>query len=392
MDKRECRARRRRNSGGLAIAAGLGLAFGSASHAWGQDTSSWFGGSVTGQAFAVGIQGAGGMALPDGWSWGSATTLSAGLGVKGQRTRAEASFDAAALRGASAAAALATATVPASGLFAAGRAEGALSLRLRTLWAKIDFDWANLEIGRQVVNFGRGALWSPEDIFASIDLSGATPDRLGGDAIRIGLPLGATSGLSLVASPTTDPAKGRYATRIAGEIFGVDSGALGAWDGGAGRAYAAADCKFDLGASFYAEGLWSVDPNSSDPASSSWARLVGGFDWSLGDFVFGAEYYYNGGGSTAVTDVDAQFPGRHYLFATGLWSFSDFGRLSLAATGDLVGLADSGGPWRLTAGLSLDASQNATLGATVDVLRGNFAAESSSGWTSTLAAILTVKF
>ena len=75
MERRECRARRRRESGDMAIAAGLGLAFGSAPQAWGQDTSSWFGGSVTGQTFAVGLQGAGagGMALPDGWSWGSAT-------------------------------------------------------------------------------------------------------------------------------------------------------------------------------------------------------------------------------------------------------------------------------------------------------------------------------
>jgi len=387
-------AERRRGVAGLAILAALGFALCSVPAVSGQDTSSWFGGSVTGQAFAIGLRdaSAGGISLPDGWSWGSATTLSAGLGIKGQRTRAEASFDAAALTGAAAATVLATATSPVSGLVAAGTSEGALSLRLRTLWAKIDLDWASLQIGRQVVNYGRGALWSPEDIFASIDLSGATPDRLGSDAIRLSLPLGVTSGLSVVASPATDPAKGRYATRLFGELFGVDSGALGAWDGEAGRIYAAADCKFDLGASFYAEGLWSVDPASAEALAGSWTRIVGGLDWSAGDFVFAAEYYFNGGGATAITDVDAQFPDRQYLYATGLWSFSDFGRLSLSATADLAGMAEGGGPWRLTAGASLDASQNATLGATADVVSGDFVSKTSSGWTTSLAAFLTVKF
>ncbi len=379
---------------GLRAGMGVGLVFVLAAAAWGQDTSSWFGGSITGQAYALGAQPGGSGSLPPqgGWSWGSATTMSAGLGVKGQRTRAEASFDGAALTGAGGAAALAAAAMPGSGLLVAGTAENALSFRLRTLWAKLDLDWATVQIGRQVVNYGRGALWSPEDIFASIDLSGATPDRLGSDAIRVGLPLGVTSGLDIVASPATDPGKGRYATRISGQIAGVDSGALGAWDGGAGRMYAAADCKFDLGPSFYAEGLWSIDPASAEALAGSWARMVGGLDWSVGDFIFAAEYYWNGGGAAAITDVDPGFPGRQYLYATALWSFSDFGALSLAATGDLEGLGASGGPLRITVGANLDASQNATIGTTADLVHGNFASRSSEGWTVNLGAFLKVKF
>ncbi|HUX39201.1 MAG TPA: hypothetical protein VMV44_14975 [Rectinemataceae bacterium] len=377
-----------RRGTGLLVALCLAAAAGA------QETSSWFGGSLRAQESAVGLSGAsaGGLALPDGWSWASATSLSAGLGVKGQRTGAEASFDLAALTGASAAAVIATAAQPGSDLLAWGSGENAVSLRLRTLWAKLDLDWAALQLGRQVVNYGRGALWSPEDIFARLDLSGATPDRLGADALRLKIPLGDLSGLDLVAAPTADPGNGRYATRLSGELLGLDSGILGAWDGASRRALAAADCKFDLGPSFYAEALFSVDPASVDPFGTSWARAVAGLDWSVGDFVLAAEYYWNGGGSAEVTSIDPSFPARQYLFATGLWSISDFTSLSLSATSGSTGLLSPEAPWRLTSVFSLDVSQNASLGASLDLLRGNFASMSGAGWTTSLGATLAVKF
>ena len=378
----------RRSGLGLLVALFLGAAAGA------QETSSWFGGTLTAQEGAVGLSGSGGgaLSLPENWSWASATALSAGLGVKGQRTRAEASFDLAALTGASAAAAIATAAQPGSGLLAWGGGENAVSLRLRTLWAKLDLDWASLQLGRQVLNYGRGALWSPEDIFARLDLSGATPDRLGSDALRLKVPLGELSGLDLVAAPSTEPAKGRYATRLSGSLLGLDSGLLGAWDGASGRILAAADCKFDLGPSFYAEALYSVDPSSPDPLGGSWARAVAGLDWSVGDFVLAAEYYWNGGGSSTVASIDPSFPARQYLFATGLWSISDFTRLSLSATSGSADLLSATAPWRLTTVLSLDVSQNAGLGASLDLIRGNFATMSGEGWTASLGASLAVKF
>jgi len=355
------------------------------------DTSSWFDGTVTGEGYGVVSQGFAPLA-PDGWSWGSTTTLSAGLGVKGQRTSAEASFDGAALTGSQAAAAFVTAAQAGSGLIVEGTSEDAISFRLRTLWAKIDYDWASLEFGRQVVNYGRGALWSPADIFAFLDLSGATPDRLGTDAIRLKVPLGAVSGLDIVAEPTTDPVDGRYSARVFDEVLGVDSGLLGAWDGGAKRILAAGDCKFDFGPSYYLEALWSVDPSAPDPLGSSWTRAVAGLDWSTGDFLFAGEYYWNGAGAAAVTDIDYSFPSRQYIFATVVWDYSDFGFLSLAETLDAEGLLPRGAPWRTTAIFSLDASQNATIEASLDAIRGDFVTMSGDGWTATLGASLVVKF
>ena len=82
-----------------------------------------------------------------------------------------------------------------------------------------------------MVNYGRGALWSPTDIFTELDLTGLSPVRLGTDAARVTVPLGNTSGLDIVAAPTLAPADGRYALRLGGLVGDVDGGR----DGGAGR-------------------------------------------------------------------------------------------------------------------------------------------------------------
>jgi hypothetical protein len=321
--------------------------------------------------------------LSDSWSWAGSSSLQANLGVRGQRSRAEFSFDASALSGAAAAIAKSAAALPGSSSLVLGSTEAAAAFRLRTLWAKLDLDWASIQVGRQVINYGRGALWSPVDLFAAVDLSGLSPDRLGVDAVRLRVPLGDLSGLDLVAAPTAAPEKGRYATRIAGDLLGIDGGLLGAWDGQAGRVIAAADCKFDLGAAFYAEALWSLDPGATDPASTGRARAAAGFDWSFGEFMVAGECYLNGGGAAE----DPAFPAKFYLFGQAAWSFSDYGSLALGCTADPANAAIRG-----QFSLLLEASQNATVTAFADLMWGNFALESATGSRTTLGALLAVKF
>jgi hypothetical protein len=363
----------------LIIVLSLFLAAGAA--AAGTESTWFLGGEVTGLGLAMDSQGLSGLGLPDGWTYGGSTTLSASLGVRGQRTRAEASFDVAALTGKSAA--LAMALAPVSGAPVAGDAESAVSARLRTLWARLDLDWASVEIGRQVVNYGRGALWSPVDLFALVDRSGVSPDRLGTDALRVKIPLGDLSGLDLVAAPNSDPGKGRYATRLSGDMQGFDGGLLGAWDGTSGRIVGAADFKFDLEAAFYGEAYWSRRIAGAAGDAADWLRAVGGFDWSTGDLVVAGEYYWNGGGAAA----DPSFPARHYLFASLSWASSEFLRLSVAGTIDLTG-----GAARLQAFIALDSSQNSSLLAFIDATRGSFAPVSTTGYVLTPGVSFSVKF
>ena len=318
-----------------------------------QDTASWsLGGSVTAQPYAA-YAGNGSLGAAD-FSYGSDTTLGLDLRALGERARAEASVEAAVLTGASALAAWAAS---ASGLArpdellvpgtapAAPAAETLVAFRLRTLYLKLDFDWASLTAGRQVVNYNRGVLWSPTDLFNELDLTGLSPVRLGSDALRAAVPLGATAGLDLVAAPTTAPADGRYSARLSALIAGVD-GALTAARAGKGWMFGA-DLKADIEVGIYGDVACSL-PDSGQAGA---LRAAAGVDWSIGDFVMAAEYYYNGGGAEA----DPLFPGTHNLYASLLWNATELFSLSETVIWDI---ADGSGTALLLG--SLSAAQNAT--------------------------------
>ena len=175
------------------------------------------GGSVIEQAYAS-YSGSGEPAWSD-LGYGSSTTLGLSLDAKGSRARASASLEAAVLDGTAAQNAwllIQAGAVPTDELFVpAARPPGGPDLlaaaRVRTLYVKYDADWASFTAGRQVINYERGALWSPTDIFTDteLDLTGLSPVRLGSDALRLTFPLGATGGLDLAAAPTTLPAQAR---------------------------------------------------------------------------------------------------------------------------------------------------------------------------------------
>jgi hypothetical protein len=196
-----------------------------------------------------------------------------------------------------------------------------------------------------VVNYNRGILWSPTDLFNELDLTGLSPVRLGTDALRATIPLGATGGFDLVAAPTTGPANGRYSARLSGLLAGID-GALTAARTGNGWAFGA-DFKADLEIGLYGDVIYEL-PDSGQAGSF---RAAGGADWSIGDLVMAAEYYYNGGGAAA----DILFPGTHNLYASLLWKATELFDLSGTLIWDI---ADESGTALLLATLS--AAQNAT--------------------------------
>lgn len=279
----------------------------------------------------------------DGLSYGAATTLDLELLARGP---ADATDTTAASAGAS---------VEAS-LFSGGDA----AYRLRTAWAKLDWGWAAATLGRQVLNYGRGALWSPVDLFSSLEAGTLSTTRRGVDALRLAAPLGQTGLLDLVAAPSTDPSEGSYSGRLSGLLVpGLDSGALAAYrgsgpSGGEPEWLCGADFKLDLEAgsfnpSLYGEALCALPAGGGQPRMSAAA----GGDWSAGDFVFAAEYYYNGGLPRAE---DPYLAGTHNAYAS--LSFSPSELLSLRCYG-LCDFGDELG--RAVLALSASAAQNADL-------------------------------
>ena len=315
-----------------------------------------------------------------GFSYGSSTTLGLTFKAGGGRARAEASLEAAVLTGASARLAWAVAGTPYGRedellLPASAPASGdaALAARVRTMYSKVDMDWIALTVGRQVVNYGRGTLWSPTDIFTELDLSGISPVRRGTDAVRVTVPLGETAGVDVVAAPTFSPADGRYSARVNALVGDVDVALVAAREG-AGRGNPpstsagwlfGADFKTDLVVGLTGEAIYE----QPDAGGWGWVRAAAGADWSIGDFILAAEYYYNGGGVSA----DLLFPGTHNLTASVTWTASEFLLFSLTVIGDLQSAA---GTATLTAQVS--AAQNADV--TAFLLAGNGSAGYGIGY------------
>ncbi len=365
-----------------------------AASSWAEETTSWsLSGSVLAQP-SVTYTGAGSF-RPSDFLYGSSSTLSLDLRVSGDRARAEASLETAVLTGAAAQLAWNTAASPfgrpdelliPSAPPASPQPATLVAFRARTLYFKLDLGWAALAVGRQVVNYGRGALWSPTDIFTELDLTGLSPVRRGLDALRFTVPFGQTEAIEIVAAPTISPADGRYALRARGLLAGVDGALVMAWDGtGKGWVFGA-DFKADLEIGFYGEATYEL----YDSGQTGTFKAAGGADYSFGDFILAAEYYYNG--ASASSDSDPLFPGAHNLYGSVVWIPTQLIRVSG------IGILDVGnGAGAVTLLITVSASQNTTVGTYVQGSNGRAGyglgyGLASSTWTAQAGLIVEVKF
>ncbi len=326
--------------------------------AWAEETASrGLSGSVLAQP-SVTYTGAGSWRARD-FQYGSSTSLSLDFSARADRGRAEASLEIAVLTGAAAQLAWSIAASP------FGRPDDLLipaappvapqpatlvAFRARTLYLKLDFDWATLTLGRQVVNYGRGALWSPADIFTELDLTGLSPARLGLEALRFVVPFGRTGAIDLVAAPTISPADGRYALRARGLLTGVDGALVLARNGRDQGWVFGVDFKADLEIGFYGEATYEY----YDSGAAGTFKAAAGADYSFGDFLLAVEYYYNGGGASS----DPLFPSLHSLYGSIAWAPSQLIRLSGGGIWDVENAAGS-----VMLLFTASITQNATVGA-----------------------------
>ena len=361
------------------LAAGAG--------AWPQAGLSWdLGGSISAEPYAA-------WASSEA-SYGAASKASLDLDAKGARARAEVSLDLSALTGAAAEEAwLLAATpygrgdtllIPGSASAGASPSETLVSLKLRSLYLKFDFDQASLIAGRQFVNYGRGALWSPTDIFDDLDLTGLSPERIGTDALRLSVPFGATGAVDLVAAPSAAPADGRYALRARSLVGGVDAALMAARDGAGKGWMGGADFKADIEIGLYGEAAYEL----YDSGREGTLRASLGADYSFGDFIVAAEYYYNGGGAAS----DILFPGAHNVYWSVVWKASELYQLSETTVWNL-----SGGSLTSTILASASVAQNADLGVFVQGGYGTASyglslGESESSWDAVGGFQFEVKF
>jgi hypothetical protein len=218
------------------------------------------------------------------------------------------------------------------------RHDGAtLSHDLGLLAVRLDTAHADLVVGRQVLSWGSGRLWNPTDLlspFAPTDVDREV--RRGVDAVRVSIPLAATSQLELLWLPLPAARDQGGVARLQTNLLGFDvapSVAKYVRDVVLGL-----DATGDLGRfGVHGEAAWTIalDRDADGQREDFVRAVVGGDVRPVDELAITAEYYFNGWGaadpsgylgvlsSARVTRGEVFGAGRHYLGVAGSWRASE---------------------------------------------------------------------
>jgi hypothetical protein len=212
---------------------------------------------------------------------------------------------------------------------------------LRTLYAALYLPWADVTLGRQIVNYGKGMLFSPLDVFSSVNLVELSFRRSGSDIVMVSVPLGDLSGIDAVTELPTG--KGDHTSSVRGFVT------VAHWDLSVAALYRHRAREASGGVAFKGDliaGITGELVTHYDRDMQKWRfEAMGGADYSIGRTVmFAAEYLYrNGGAQHPVYD-------RHNIFGTVQYRINDLMSLSLVLLGALPkenGLATLQYSWNL---------------------------------------------
>jgi len=184
------------------------------------------------------------------------------------------------------------------------------SLEVKKLYLSVFTEAADLSAGRMIVNYGRGTVFSPVDLFSTVDLSETSWGRIGTDAVRVLVPFSDLSGLDLVSTLAKTPENATAGGRLYGHFAGWDLAVSAFRDQ---SAFFAVDLKGDAVVGVSAEAVARVEE------AGTRCRFMGGIDYSLGgEWFFDLEYLANFDFGTPTRQV--LFSGDHNVFASVTWA------------------------------------------------------------------------
>jgi hypothetical protein len=210
-------------------------------------------------------------------------------------------------------------------------------------------------VGRQVLSWGTGRFWNPTDLlspFAPTDIDREV--RHGVDAVRYSVPLSSTSLVDLLYLPQKEGWAQGGVARVQANARGFDVSVSAAKY--VADAVFGADTAGDVGPIgmhaeiAYTQHLPNLDPADTPGNRERFVRAVAGIEWRPREaWVLGAEYYFNGFGTSAPSGYLSQMrservargevfgSGRHYLGLVSSWAASDLWSVQATA---LVNLQD----------------------------------------------------
>jgi hypothetical protein len=225
-----------------------------------------------------------------------------------------------------------------------------IELEIRKLSLSLYLGPVDLTLGRRIVNWGYGRVFSPADAYSTVDLSDISLRRIGSDILMAELSFGEASGAAAILSPTTDMTGFKAGGRLFTNLLDFDASLIGVYadenaDLTVGAALKGTMPFVDVGLTL--EGVRHVLNWGGD----GWFEAMAGLDYSFFDrkLILLAEYYFNERpiNPAALTPaelaaVDRPFFGRHYVFGSAQIGFTDTFMLSASLLANAETLAAIG--------------------------------------------------
>jgi hypothetical protein len=228
-----------------------------------------------------------------------------------------------------------------------------LQHNLDLLAAKVILPKGELVVGRQILSWGTGRFWNPTDLlspFAPTDVDREV--RHGVDAVRFSIPLARTSLLDVLYLPQKEGWAQGGVVRAQANMHGFDASLSAAKY--VSDIVFGADTAGDLGplgvhAEFaYTLGLANLGRPGPVKVEERFLRGVVGVEFRPAEeWILGAEYYFNGFGSSGPDGYAVKLRsdraargevfgvGRHYVGANAAWKVNDLVSLQTLVVGNV---------------------------------------------------------
>ena len=200
-------------------------------------------------------------------------------------------------------------------------------LDIRKLYLSLYLPFADITLGRQIVNYGKGVVFSPIDVFSTIDVANINFERHGSDIAAVKIPFSYLSGLDVV---TEFPRKHHeYSSALRGyfNTLGFDVAVNTIYKHRAEELIAGLSFKGDAFFGVYGE----LVEHFADDLSKKYFEGMFGLDYSIKNALYlRTEYYYKN------TNLQNEW-GKHNLFVSLKYLINDLMNVSAHVIGSDAG-------------------------------------------------------
>jgi hypothetical protein len=217
----------------------------------------------------------------------------------------------------------------------------AFLLDIRKLYGSLFLPFADFSVGRQIISFGQGLVFSPIDVFSSVNILDLSLRRHGSDVARVRVPFGDLSGLDAIVKLTSRKQGTAAALKTYSHLGSFDLAGTGIYQGAQNEFITGVTFKGDIVVGVYGE----LVEHWLQGGVRSFVGMLGA-DYSMQNtWYFTTEYLYNERADTSRTSAPASFSivqtsipmiHHHYGFLTARYKINDIMNISASAIVDIT--------------------------------------------------------